>query len=312
LIPNEAPDRSEFKIFSNKFPPPLKQSQSVPALTAPPSEADDCCADTGGSTMKVTQNPTLSSARNFGGVGLALAMCLLTASTRPANASPSLCDATPGNLITNCGFESGPVSQASLGFTSGYSFTSNLVPAGTFYIGSNPNAFNGFFAAFQNGSSLPLPNSGSEQMIINGASAKVTVWAEQSIAVTPNTNYFFSVFVQSVTDISPPVLDFSANGVQLGSAFTSSTTTRVEQQFVASWFSGSAATVDLSLVDSNTASGGNDFALDDFAFSTTAPTGATGVGGTGTGPVGVPEPSSLLVLEFGLVSLLGRRHFAKR
>jgi hypothetical protein len=261
--------------------------------------------------VKVTQKLTLSSARKVGGAGLALGIGLLVAGTQPASASTSLCDATPGNLITNCGFESGPVSQASLGFTSSYSYTANLGPAGTFYIGSNPNTFNGFFAAFQNGSSLPLPNSGSEQMIINGAGARATVWAEQSIAVTPSTSYFFSVFVQSVTDTSPPVLDFSANGVQLGSAFTSSTTTGAEQQFVASWFSGSAATVDLSLVDSNTASGGNDFALDDFAFSTTAPTGATGVGGTGTGPVGVPEPSSLLVLAFGLVSLAGRRHFAK-
>jgi hypothetical protein len=277
-----------------------------------PGEADDCWADRKGSIMNVSQKPTLIAARNLGGFGLALAMCLLNAGTRPASASPSLCDATPGNLITNCGFESGPVSQASLGFTSGYSYTANLVPAGTFYIGSNPNTFNGFFAGFQNGSSLPLPNSGSQQMIINGASSRVTVWSEQSIAVMPNTNYFFSAFVQSVTDISPPVLDFSANGVQLGNAFTSSTTTGVEQEFVASWFSASATTVDLSLVDSNTASGGNDFALDDFIFSTTAPTGATGVGGTGTGTVGVPEPSSLLVLALGLLSLLGRRHFAKR
>jgi hypothetical protein len=44
-IPNEALDRSEFKIFSNKFPPPIKQDRSVASLNAPPEQADDCCAD---------------------------------------------------------------------------------------------------------------------------------------------------------------------------------------------------------------------------------------------------------------------------
>ena len=226
----------------------------------------------------------------------------------------SVCDGVAGNLIQNCGFESGavgaPPSQSSLQFTSQYTYTSNLVPAGTFYIGSNPDAYNPFFASFSNGPPA-APNSGSFEMIVNGASAANTkVWEESAITVVPNATYFFSVFVQSVTDISAAVLDFSANGVQLGSTFTADSTTGTEQEFVATWFSGTNTTVDLALVDQDTAAGGNDFALDDFEFSTTAPAGGTGVGGT-TGPVGAPEPSSILVLLSGIAALRLRRRRSK-
>ncbi len=209
-----------------------------------------------------------------------------------------------------------PPSQAGLGFTSQYTYTSNLGAAGTFFIGSNPNTFNGFFPAFQNGVRVPTPNSGDNQLIINGASAANTrVWEESGITILPNTDYFFSVFVQSVTDTNPAILDFTANGVQLGSTFTASATTGVEQEFFATFFSGRSTTVDLALVDQDTASGGNDFALDDFVFNTTAPTDGTPVGGTGTTPTppnSVPEPSSLLLVCGGLLALTMQRRRLQR
>lgn len=227
--------------------------------------------------------------------------------TRGAFAAPSVCDAAPGNLITNCGFELGPVAQASLGFTSQYAYTSDLLPAGTFYIGSNPDLYNGFF-----GSPTAAPNSGNYMMIINGAStANTIVWQQTSITVAPNTNYYFSVFAASVDDISPAILDFTANGQQLGTTFTLNSGSGFQnmQEFFASWNSGSATSVTLSLVDQSTAFGGNDFALDDFIFSQTQPTSGTGVGGTGTaGSSPIPEPSTLLLLSTAVAVMARRRH----
>jgi hypothetical protein len=218
-----------------------------------------------------------------------------------ANATPSQCDAAAGNLIQNCGFEAGPVAQANLGFTSQYAYTSNLLPAATFFIGSNPNNFNPNF-----GTPTASPHSGNFQMIINGDNvANTKVWEQSGISIKPNTNYFFSVFLASVDALSPARLNFSANGVQLGSIFTASSTPGLETEFFATFNSGTNTTVDLAVVDQNTIAGGNDFALDDFIFDTTAPTGGTGVGGTGT--TTVPEPSTLLLVGGGLLVLAARR-----
>jgi hypothetical protein len=140
-------------------------------------------------------------------------------------------------------------------------------------------------------------------MIVNGAStANVQVWGEGAITVTPNTNYNFSVFVASIDGLGGNFakLDFSANGLQLGSIFDASSTLGLQQQFVATWNSGSNTSVDLSLVNQSIAAGGNDFVLDDFDFGTTAQ-GGTGVGGTGTGgTTSVPEPGALSLLGSAL------------
>ncbi len=96
-------------------------------------------------------------------------------------------------------------------------------------------------------------------------------------------------------------MDFSANGVQLGSTFTASTTTGFWQEFYATWYSGAATSVKLSLVNQNTAYSGNDFSLDDISLDTGAPGGGTGVGGT-TGS-SVPEPATVAIMVAALTGL---------
>lgn len=219
----------------------------------------------------------------------------------------SVCDAAPGNLITNCGFELGPVAQGSLGFTSGYAYTSDLLPAGTFYVGANPDANNPYF-----GSPTASPNSGSYEMIINGATGlNQLVWQESAIPVLPNTTYYFSVYASPVDAITPATLDFTANGLQLGSNFPLTQAPGVWDSFFASWASGANTSVTLSLIDQSTSAGGNDFALDDFIFNAQSPMGGTGVGGTGVS--GVPEPSTwaMMVLGFAGLGFLARRGAAR-
>jgi hypothetical protein len=125
-------------------------------------------------------------------------------------------------------------------------------------------------------------------MVVNGAQqAGVPVWGE-TVAVLPNTTYFFSVWIATDYPLSPAQLDFSINGAALGPTFTASITPGQWQQFFQTWFSGANTTAALGLVNQNTAFSGNDFALDDIVLDTTRP---------------VPEPGTLLLVGSALAGL---------
>ena len=71
-------------------------------------------------------------------------------------ASASL-TAAHANLVTNGGFEDG-----NTGFTSAYTYQSDLWPEGTYYVGSDAHNFHPLF--------FGLPHSGINFMIVNGSS----------------------------------------------------------------------------------------------------------------------------------------------
>lgn len=83
---------------------------------------------------------------------IACAACVgiaLTFSGRPAMAIPSQCDALSGNLVTNCGFETGDLSgwthTGNLGFTS-ISGDPDFVHSGTFGLDEGPVGSDGFIS----------------------------------------------------------------------------------------------------------------------------------------------------------------------
>lgn len=161
-----------------------------------------------------------------------------------------------GDLIGNGDFEGG-----NAGFSSAYTYQSNLNPESTYYVGQNPTTYHSGFA------SCPDHTTGvGNMMIINGSGTPNTnVWC-QTINVVPNTNYAFGAWVQSVVSGSPAILQFEINGVLLGAPFNAPGSICTWQQFYSLWNSGANTMANICIINQNTNTGGNDFAIDDVSF----------------------------------------------
>lgn len=200
--------------------------------------------------------------------------------------------AQAANLVVNGSFEAN-----NTGFTSAYTYVATTGPtalwnAGTYAVGSNPNAYHSGFAV------MPAQN-GTNMMIVNGAGTVGTqVWGQTVNSIAVNTTYYFSTWVASVNPNSPATMAFSINGTSLGS-LQASAATGLWTQFYGTWNSGANTSANISLVNLNTAAGGNDFALDNIVFDTVLP--ANAIAAT------VPAPATGLLLATGLIGLLGFR-----
>lgn len=165
---------------------------------------------------------------------------------------------TGANLIVN-----GDFSNGNTGFSSAYSFDPVNQTEGEYFVGPSPHDWNPNAPA----SCGDHTNGSGNMMIINGnPTTGINVW-QQQITVQPNTTYAFSTWIQSISPFSPAILQFSINGAPLGSLVRANATTCSWQQFYTTWNSGSNTTATISLVNQNTDVQGNDFALDDIAFS---------------------------------------------
>lgn len=180
-------------------------------------------------------------------------------------------------LVTNGKFESG-----NTGFTTGYNYTSEvysgggtgLTPEGRYTVASNASTYHPIFFAKDHTN----PGTG-KFMIINGAISPsyTTVWT-QDITVQPYTDYYFSAFAISLNQVAPyGQLQFKVNGEQVGTVAMLSQGAASDAgpfnwvRFYGTWNSGPITSTTLSIVDLQTAAGGNDFGLDDISCSTLAP-----------------------------------------
>ncbi len=161
------------------------------------------------------------------------------------------------NLLTNGNFNSG-----NTGFTSNYNFANPNTTEAQFFIGPSPAAWN---PGLSNCGDHTTGNG--NMLLVNGApTPDAIVWTQQ-VAVTPNTNYAFSTWVQALWPPNPAQLRFSINGNDVGTPITASLPTCNWSQFYTTWNSGSNTTATISIVNKNTAVQGNDFALDDISFA---------------------------------------------
>lgn len=164
-----------------------------------------------------------------------------------------------GNLVAN-----GDFSQGNVGFSSDYTYATDLIPESLYGIVTNANSVHPSFQGTGHTGNAPLDSF----MVVNGSStAGLNVWC-QTVSVTPNTEYYFGAWVSSVHPSNPAILQFSINGQVIGTPFTAPFNINNWIQFFQTWNSGSATTADICIVNQNTATGGNDFAVDDINFST--------------------------------------------
>jgi gliding motility-associated-like protein len=161
------------------------------------------------------------------------------------------------NLIFNGDFLFG-----NMGFTSAYTYTTNLWPEATYCIGTNPQTFHTNFSPCGDHTT-----GTGNMMVVNAAGTpNVIVW-QQTIPVVPNTNYLFSCWLTSVHTSSPAQLQFFVNGVQIGPVFGAAPATCIWNMFFNTWNSGTATSAVISIRNQNTSLSGNDFAIDDIYFA---------------------------------------------
>ncbi len=164
------------------------------------------------------------------------------------------------NLITNGDFNAG--------FSN---FTSDYIPGtggafgllsneGEYAVSTNPSLTHTNFA------SCGDHTGGGNMMVVNGAGTANQNVLCQTVNVTPFTDYAFSAWVMSVISEAPAQLQFSVNGALLGNIFTAPSATCVWSNFFQEWNSGPNNSVEICMVNQNTAASGNDFAVDDLFF----------------------------------------------
>ncbi len=147
-----------------------------------------------------------------------------------------------------------------------------LNPEGFYGIGTNANNYHTNFWGVDHTSGT------GNFMIVNGfpGSPQPIVWQQTINNLEPNTNYYFSAWAISLNSAGNDAqLRFSINGNQLG---TTADLTEIpgvsnntnpwhnEGRFYGVWNSGSNTSAVLSIVDLQTATGGNDFGIDDISF----------------------------------------------
>ncbi len=165
------------------------------------------------------------------------------------------------NLIVN-----GDFSQGNSGFTTQYTymqdvpgFQMELWNEGTYTVHDNPNDVHSNFSACSDQS------GDGNMMILNGGGSFQQIWC-QNVTVQPNTTYIFSAWGTSVHPASPAVLQFSINGGLLGTQLPLSSSTCTWQEFFTTWESGGNTSIEICIVNNNTALSGNDFAIDNLFF----------------------------------------------
>jgi len=164
------------------------------------------------------------------------------------------------NLVVN-----GDFSQGNTGVNSGYSYSTSNTSEGQYYIGPNANAWHGGMSNCGDHTTA----TGAMMMVNGSPQIDAVVW-KQTIPVSPDTEYAFSTWIQSLVAQNPARLEFTINGKELKQPISAPSQVCQWSVFYASWNSGTATTAEIAIINKNTQLQGNDFALDDISFAPVA------------------------------------------
>lgn len=171
--------------------------------------------------------------------------------------------------VVNGAFESG-----NLGFGNGYTYVApgtQIGNAAEYAIGTNPSTASIWGTSWV---AVGDHTTGTGNMLmVNGATTSGTAaFGESGIPVQPNTTYALSFWAMNLDQSSPsyatPALQASVNGSTLAGTLTLPQTGGSWSQYLGTWTSGSSTTAaQIEIVDTNTSSAWNDFAIDDVSFA---------------------------------------------
>lgn len=161
------------------------------------------------------------------------------------------------NIVFNGDFSAG-----NSGFSSDYSYVSNNTTEGEYFVGNDPIGWNNL-----SGACTDHTTGNGNMMMINGSPTPNAIVWSQTVNVLPNTNYSFSLWIQSISPFNPALLRFSINGIQMGADFSGESSVCNWKKHLINWNSGNNTTILISIVNKNTTVLGNDFTLDDISFA---------------------------------------------
>ena len=170
--------------------------------------------------------------------------------------------ATAQNLLTNPGFGAG-----NTGFQTAYAYVapSGASNGGTYTIATDTYAFNTAFAHYGDHTT----GSGNFMVVDAATGSALTVWEQTITGLQPNQPYQFSFWLLNCFPTNKAQMQVSANGVDVGPAFTNPNDGGNWQLNTVTVNPGAGTQLVLRLRDLNLNGNGNDFGLDD--FSLTAP-----------------------------------------
>ncbi|MGL5890634.1 MAG: hypothetical protein ACRC3B_12150, partial [Bacteroidia bacterium] len=193
-----------------------------------------------------------------------------TTTTIPGTYTVTVNTAVGPNLMANPDFSLG-----NTGFSSGHTYTTSYAPC-NYYVDSI------WFGSYFPGLTDNTPTADNFFMHIDGCSSDTVIY-EQTVAVTPNTDYTFDFFA-SRAGVTQPIFEIEFDGdvsapvivnTQTGIAYTTTWTWDKYGSNGQCWNSGRNRNVTIRIRNLQTAGYGNDFGLDDVSFMKCCSSSAT-------------------------------------
>ncbi len=166
-------------------------------------------------------------------------------------------DPSAQNLVDNGGFENG-----NTGFTSAYGYQ----PVGDLNEENYDIVTTGNQARPEWSPCSDVSGGGNMMAVNASTNGGVPVWC-QTVNVQPNTPYIFSVWLVTLFPVSPAELQFTVDGLAIGDNFTANPDPCNWEQNCNFWFSGGSSSAEFCIININTESFGNDFAIDEVSVT---------------------------------------------